>query len=67
LLLACLGFVALGLQREHLHAGQRLAGADEVALIDEDGIDPAAQLGGHVDLGGFDAAVAAGQSLAGPL
>ncbi len=56
---------ALGVQGVDLHAGQGLAGLDEGALIDQHVLDAAGQLGRHVDLGGFDAAIAADKALAG--
>lgn len=48
---------ALGVERVGLHADERIAGADEVAFIGEDLLDPPGGLGRDVDLGGLDAPV----------
>ena len=53
------GFVALRLKRFQLHSGQWLTRRDEVAFTYEDGFDTTGKLGGDIDLGGFDPAVAA--------
>ena len=61
------GLVALGLQAVDLHAGHGLASCHKVALAHEDVEHPARLLGGDGHLRGFNAAVAADKSLAGPL
>ena len=61
------GLVALGLQAVDLHAGYGLARRHKVALAHEDVEHPARLLGGDGHLRGFNAAVAADKSLAGPL
>ena len=61
------GFGMLRLQALHLHAGQDLAGLDVIALAHRHLGQAARQLGGHVDLGGLDAAVAAHKARAWPL
>ncbi len=57
LLRAC--FVALRLQHLDLHACQGCTGGNEVAFVDENGVDASGELGRHVNLRGFDTAVAA--------
>ena len=59
------GFVALRLERFQLHPGQWLARCDEIAFTYEDVFDTSGKLGGDVDLGGFDAAIAVDESFAG--
>jgi len=50
--------VALRIEYVDLHLGQRLTDLHEIAFIDRDGLDASAQLGGNVDFGGLDPAVA---------
>ena len=64
LLLARDGLGQHGLQRVDLHVGQELAGGDEVALLYRDVLYAPGELGGHVHLGGLDAAIAAGEVVA---
>ena len=59
------GFVALRFERFQLHAGQRLVRLDEIAFAHQDVLDTSGQLGGNVDLGGLDAAIAGDESFAG--
>ncbi|KAG1449458.1 hypothetical protein G6F57_016623 [Rhizopus arrhizus] len=59
------GLFALRVQRVDLHAGERLAGRDEIAFNGQHVLHATGQLGGHVDLGGLDAAVAADEAVAG--
>ena len=66
LLASGLGLGALGIEGIELHPRQRLAGGHEVAFAHEDVLDAARQLGGHVDLGGLDAAVATDETFARP-
>ena len=54
--------VALGIEHFGLHVRQHLTGGDEVALLHQDIGQPAGVFGGHVDLGGLDAAIAADQA-----
>ena len=56
--------VALGLEHVDLHFRERLALDQKVALIDHHRFHPPGELGGDIDLGGFDAAIAAYKSLA---
>ncbi len=56
--------VELRLQYLGVHARQDLAGLNEIAFVDEDLQHSARALGGHVDLGGFDAPVARREALA---
>ena len=44
-----------------------MAGGDEIAFFHQNALHAAAQFGCHVDFGGFDAAVAADETLAGAL
>ncbi|KKF67131.1 hypothetical protein XU19_24085, partial [Vibrio parahaemolyticus] len=44
-----------------VHSHQDLTGGDEIALVDQDLLDPAGDLGRHVDLGRLDPPVAAGE------
>ncbi|MNP03437.1 hypothetical protein D3C76_953220 [compost metagenome] len=62
-----LGLRQLGLEHLGIHARDHLAGLHEVALVDQDFRDTSGQLGRHVDLGGLDAAVAAGEAIAQPV
>ena len=61
------GLIALRLQAADVHARQWLAGLDEGALVDQDGLHAPGQLGGHIDLGGLDAAIAADEAFARPV
>jgi hypothetical protein len=54
-------------QAADVHARQWLAGLDEGALVDQDGLHAPGQLGGHIDLGGLDAAIAADEAFARPV
>ncbi len=54
--------VALRVQDIDLHPRQRLTGLHEIALLDQDVLHPSGELGGDVDLGGLDAAVAADEA-----
>ena len=59
-----LGLGQLRLEHLSIHPRDDFAGLDEVALVDLDLGDPPGKLGRHVHLGGLDASVAAGESLA---
>ena len=49
----------LGLQGLDVHACDHVGAGDEVAFVDQDLVHPPGRLGGDIDLGGLDAAVAA--------
>ena len=59
------GLLLLCLQCVELHACQWLAGGDEVTFLHQDLGHPAGVFAGHIDFGGFDAAVAVDQAFAG--
>ncbi len=59
-----LGLGQLGLEHLGIHPRDDLAGLHEVALVDQDLRHPPGELGRDVHLGGLDAPVAAGESLA---
>jgi hypothetical protein len=49
----------LGLQGLDVHARDHVVARDEVAFVNQDRVHPPGRLGGDIDLGGLDAAVAA--------
>ena len=57
-----LGSRQLRLERDGIHLGDDLSGTDHVPLVDEDGLDPARLLGGHVHLDRFDPPIARGEA-----
>ena len=59
-----LGLIELCLQHFGVHPRQYLPGLNEIAFVDVDLDHSAGQLGGHVDFGGLDPPVAAGEALA---
>jgi len=58
-----LGLAALRLELRRIHAGQRIAGFDEIALVGEDFLQAAGRFRGDVDLDGLHAPVARGEAL----
>ena len=60
-----LSLVALRFKCLQLHPGQWLARRDEIAFTHQYVFDTSGQLGGDVDFGGFDAAIAVGEPFAG--
>ena len=54
-----LGRVALRFEHVGLHLDEFVADPDEIALLDHHLVDAAGELGGNVDLGGFEPPVAA--------
>ena len=54
----CVGLGQLGVQRDGVHLHQHLARLDQIALVDEDLLDPQRLLGGDIDQLALDPAVA---------
>src|SRR5690606_28537360 len=57
-------FITLRLERHDLHLRERLARLHEIAFANEDVFDASTQLRGDIDLGRFDAPIAADEGVA---